>query len=81
MAHEENRHCARDKNARGSDHDLAGNLLTNRSRSCECLHRVPQDLPALVELKDPLHLLVTLRGGLRKVSTEGYRAFQKLFGF
>ena len=70
--------------ARDLDHNLAGNFLSNRSRSCSpafrTLRRMAQDLPALVELKDPLQLLVTL-GGLRKVSHQSYRAFQKLFGF
>ena len=42
--------------------------------------RMAQDLPAMVELKDPLQLQITL-GGLERAKQDEYRAFQKLFGF
>ena len=69
--------------ARDLDHNLAGNMLSNRDlaiQRSERNRRMAQDLPALVDLEDPLQLPVTL-GGLRKVSHQRYRVFQNLCGF
>ena len=63
--------------ARDLDQNIAGNLLSNRSRSCS----MAQDLLTLVELKSLLQLLVTLEGVTIKVSQLRYRALQELFGF
>ena len=68
--------------ARDLDHNLAGNMLSNRSRSCNPAFRTPSENGSSSSGRTKRSSSAPGHSWrFKKISHQRYRVFQKLFGF